>query len=436
MLDQEDILARLNTLFNTAVAAALPRSRIAEAVRDLIARYPEKDPVLVAVGKAAVPMAQAAIDVLPSGTRGIVLCPYRHNDPAAMMPAEVICFEAAHPVPDAAGEAATQDILNLANGLGPEDHLIVLLSGGGSALLTMPCDGLTLVEKQAVTRDLLASGADIAKINCVRRHLSAVKGGKLAEAALPAPTGTVLISDVSGDDPAVVASGPSLRDPTTAADAIAILTRLGLPVPTVLTRPDRDREALPLNGNPIIVARARDALMAAAKQAEAWDWDATILGDDLTGDAKALARDHAALARSLVAVRPTLLLSGGETCVQLSDPSARGGRNGTYLLALALALKAASRIYALAADTDGIDGNGDNAGGWITPSALATTHTAGLEPAELLQSNSSYKFLSATGGLLTTGPTLTNVNDFRAILILPDSMPMNMEQSFKEAAAQ
>jgi hydroxypyruvate reductase len=306
--------------------------------------------------------------------------------------------------------------------LSQDDLVLALISGGGSALLALPAPGLTLADKRAVTSALLRSGATIGEINAVRKHLSAIKGGRLAAAAQPAQVLTLVISDVPGDDPAVVASGPTLPDPTTFADARAVIEKYRIEVPdAVRRRLDSHENETPKrldNAEAKIVARARDALDAAAKRARDLGIAPLVLGDDLQGEAAKLGREHAALA--LTSRRPTVILSGGETTVTIgAGASGAGGRNTEYLLALALGLGGARGVFALACDTDGIDGNAEAAGAILRPGTLIATRSLGLDPAAMLARHDSASLFGAVGDLVVTGPTRTNVNDFRAILILP-----------------
>jgi hydroxypyruvate reductase len=330
-------------------------------------------------------------------------------------------------VPDQAGQDAAAEILEMVSGLSAEDLVLCLISGGGSALLAQPAPGLTLEDKQAVNRALLKSGANIAEMNCVRKHLSAIKGGRLAAAAAPARVVALLISDVPGDDPAVIASGPTVPDPTTFADALGILEKYGIDEPAaVLAHLRAATDETPKPGDPrlahasaTIIARPQESLEAAARPAEATGFEVRILGDDLEGEARDLAREHAALAIECAKEgKPIALLSGGETTVTVRG-SGRGGRNAEYLLALTIALGAAPGIWAMAGDTDGIDGVEDNAGALAGPDSLLRAQELGLAPQALLDDNDAYNFFRALDDLVITGPTKTNVNDFRAILIDP-----------------
>lgn len=382
---------------------------------------------MVGAGKAAAAMALAVESHWPSGAplAGLVVTRCLHGAPCGRV--EVV--EAAHPVPDHAGMEAAQRIHGLVSDLSEDDLVLALISGGGSSLLALPAPGLTLADKQAVTRALLRCGARIHEINTVRKHLSAIKGGRLARACGPARLVTLAISDVPGDDPSMIASGPTVADPTSYADALAILGRYGITEPrAVLEHLRAALDETPKPGDPDlaaadfrIIACARDALNAAAARARAQGIAPMNLGHDLQGEASSLAAEHAALARRIArgegpVAPPCVLLSGGETTVTVRG-AGRGGRNTEYLLALACALEGAAGIHALAIDTDGIDGTEDNAGAYVDPDTLARAHALGLDPRARLADNDSHGLFAALGDLITTGPTLTNVNDFRAILI-------------------
>jgi glycerate 2-kinase len=350
---------------------------------------------------------------------------YEHAVPCASV--EVI--EAAHPVPDAAGRAAARRILEYAKSAGADDLVLCLISGGASALLALPAEGLALDDKQAVNRALLASGADIAQMNAVRKHLSAIKGGRLAAAAHPAQVVSLLISDVPGDDPAVIGSGPTVPDPSTFADALAILRQYGIEPPAAVLEHLRAAEdETPKPGDPrlahaetIIIARPQASLEAAAARARAAGITPVILGDALEGEAREVGKVLAGIALQVrrhgqPAASPCVLLSGGETTVTLRGKG-RGGRNAEFLLALAIHLGGAHGISAIAADTDGIDGSENNAGAIALPDTLARAREMGLDAKAMLADNDAYGFFAGLGDLVITGPTLTNVNDFRAILI-------------------
>ena len=449
MSSWHDPPALLRTLFDAAVAAADP-------ARLLPGRLPPPAAgrtVVVGAGKAAASMAAAVERAWPGPLEGLVVTRYGHD--ALCERLEVV--EAAHPVPDAAGRAAAGRILELAGGLGADDLLICLFSGGGSALLALPAPGVTLEDKQVVNKTLLRSGATIAEINCVRKHLSAIKGGRLAAAAHPARVVTYVISDVPGDDPSVIASGPTVPDPTTYAEALEVLARYGIDGPAALLEHLRagaasEVEETPKCGDPAfaadeltMLATAADALAAAAGCARAAGVAPLVLGDDLEGEARDRGGAHAALAiacarggeTALIGLReavardaahlvdpvlfvpqaPLVLLSGGETTVTVHG-SGRGGRNTEYLLGLALALDGHPAISALAGDTDGIDGSEDNAGALVTPDTLVRARQAGVDPVAALAANDAYGVFAALGDLVVTGPTRTNVNDFRAVLIV------------------
>ena len=385
--------------------------------------------VVAGAGKAAAAMALAVErEWSARGHRppsGVVVTRYGH----AVDCRHVEVIEAAHPVPDAAGLAAARRILGLAEGLGPEDLLLCLVSGGGSALLAAPAAGVTLEEKQAINRALLASGANITEMNTVRKHLSRVKGGRLATASHPARSHAVLISDVPGDDPATIASGPTVADPTTVADARKVAERYGVDLPPSVEAWWAAAESeTPKPGDPRlarstveVVASAQQALEAAARVAREAGFEPLILGDAIEGEAREVALVHAGIARQVrrwgQPVRPPcVLLSGGETTVTVRG-AGRGGRNAEFLLALAAALDDLPGVFALAADTDGIDGTESNAGAVYRPGLIARARTAGLDPGAALAANDGYGFFAALGATIETGPTLTNVNDFRAIVI-------------------
>jgi hydroxypyruvate reductase len=373
-------------------------------------------------------MAKAVEMHLPDISRlsGMVVTRHGHRG----LPCQYIeVVEAAHPVPDDVSVVAARRTLELVSGLSADDLILCLISGGGSSLLALPAPGLTLADKQAVTRALLRCGASIREINAVRKHLSAIKGGRLARACSPARVVTLAMSDVPGDDPSVIASGPTVPDPTTFADALAILGRYGITEPrAVLEHLRAARDETPKPGAPgvavpdfRIIACARDALKAAEDFARAQGITPLNLGDALEGEASRLGAEHAALARRIARGEgpvqpPCVVLSGGETTVTVRG-GGRGGRNTEYLLALACALDGAAGIHALALDTDGIDGTENNAGAFIGPDTLARAAALGIDAHARLADNDSHGFFAALGDLIVTGPTCTNVNDFRAILI-------------------
>lgn len=415
--------AELLAMFEEAVHTVSPRSVMP-------GRLPESAhgrTLVIAVGKAAAEMAAIAARRLARPAEGLIVTRQDHLLPEIAMPRGFEVIAAGHPVPDAGSVAAAERALGLAAELGAQDQLLVLLSGGGSAMLAAPAAGLTLDDKRAVTRDLLASGATIAEINCVRKHLSRIKGGRLAVAAGRAQVATLIISDVPGDDPSLVASGPTIADPTTLARAREIVGKYRIVAPAAVARALADpanetpsADALGLAGSEVrVLARARDALAGAAALAGSLGYEAILLGDDLEAEARHLGAGHAALARRLSAEGgpPRLLLSGGETTVSVAESGGRGGRNLEYLLGLAIALDGAMGISAIACDTDGIDGRSDAAGAIVLPDTLARARASGLDPADHLERNDSHAFFAALGDLVITGPTRTNVNDFRAILI-------------------
>lgn len=354
---------------------------------------------------------------------GLVVTRYGHG--AATRFIEVV--EAGHPYPDEAGRAAAARLLSSVRGLTTDDVVLVLLSGGGSALTGMPLPPLTLDEKQAITKALIRSSASIHEINCVRKHLSAIKGGRLAAVASPARVLTLAISDVAGDDPSVIASGPTVGDATTQADARAVLAKyaVALPAHAAAVLNDPANESIKPGDRRLatssfqIVARGADALAAAADEAHALGFDVKIIGVGVEGDARRVGFAHAEIARHAHASsRPLALLSGGELTLTVSG-NGRGGRNREYLLAMAQALQGAKGIWALAADTDGIDGSDDAAGAWIGPDTLTRAASLGLDMAQFAARNDSGGFFAALGQAVVTGPTRTNVNDFRAILVMP-----------------
>jgi hydroxypyruvate reductase len=417
--------AILRRLFDAGIAAADPARCVPPALAGIDPPGSGGRLVVVGAGKASAAMARAVEEHWPGPLAGLVVTRYGHALPCA----RIDIVEAAHPVPDAAGEAAAARILGLVSGLTAADRVLALVSGGGSALLAAPAPGVTLAEKRAITTALLRSGASIDEINCVRKHLSAIKGGRLAAAAWPAPVLTLAISDVPGDDPAVIASGPTVADPTTAADALKLLDFHGIAIADALrarlasgeleTPKPGDRRLA--NSEFRLVASPRQMLEAAAAEAVRLGIRPLILGDAIEGEAREVGKALAGMAIScgrhgFPAAKPCVLLSGGETTVTLRG-GGRGGRNTEFLLGLALALDGAPGIHALAADSDGIDGSEDNAGAFVTPDTLARARAAGLDARALLAGNDAWGCFAGLGDLLVTGPTRTNVNDFRAILI-------------------
>jgi glycerate 2-kinase len=383
--------------------------------------------VVIGAGKAAARMAEGVERHWQGDLSGLVVTRYAHGAPTRFI--EVV--EAGHPVPDAAGVEAAERMLSLVAGLTEDDLVLCLMSGGGSALLSLPAPGITVQQKRDINRALLRSGAPIGEMNCVRRHLSSIKGGRLALACYPARVVTLIVSDVPGDDPAVVASGPTVPDGSTARDALAILERYAIDVPdavrAVLLDPAR---AAPKPDDPrlarnetVVIATAQAALEAAADAARAAGVQPLILSNSIEGEARDVASVHAAIARQVLehgqpCAAPCVILSGGETSVTVRGQG-RGGRNAEFLLALAIALDGRPGVHAIACDTDGIDGTEDNAGALAGPDTLARATAQGLDARAMLGDNDGYSLFSALGDLVVTGPTRTNVNDFRAILITP-----------------
>ena len=386
--------------------------------------------LIIAIGKAAAEMMRVAQTRSGCAIEGLVVTRHGHLPADLKGLAGIEIIEAGHPYPDDNSVHAAHRALDLARQLKTGDRLLVLLSGGGSALLAAPVDGLTLADKQDVTRALLQSGATIEEINRVRKHLSAIKGGRLAVAAGHAAVTTWIISDIPGDDPSFVSSGPTVADLSGLSRAREILDRYGIAAsPAIAAALDDpanetpDRDTLGLAGaDTVVIARARDALTAAARTARELGYQVTDLGDQLQAEARHLGASHAALSRRLARDgQPRAVISGGETTVTVVNKAGRGGRNLEYLLGLAIALNGEADIFALACDTDGIDGTEDAAGAIITPDTLARATALRLDPAAYLAQNNTYLFFEALGDLIMTGPTLTNVNDFRAILIVSEA---------------
>ena len=430
-----DPQAFVRTLFDIAVRQAQPLHRMAAHLPP----PPRGRTLVLGAGKAAGAMAQALEACWPQDAplSGLVVTRYGHIPPRPEgVPARIEVVEAAHPVPDAAGLAAAERILALTQGLTEDDLVLCLISGGGSALLTLPAEGLVLADLQRISGELLACGAPIDEMNCVRKHLSRIQGGRLALACAPARVRTLAISDVPGDDPAVIASGPTLADATTCADALAILERHGIALPGAvraalqagaLETPKPGDARLAGHGVQLI-ATPRQSLEAAAEAARAAGVAAYILSDEIEGESREVAKVHAALARAVARhgqpfSRPCVILSGGETTVTIrqrppGSPKGRGGRAGEFCLGLAQALQGQEGVWALAADTDGIDGVEDNAGARVAPDTLARAAHQGLRISDFLDRNDAYGFFAPLDDLVFTGPTHTNVNDFRALLIL------------------
>jgi glycerate 2-kinase len=413
--------ALLRALFEAAIASAQP----AKCVPAHLPEPPRGRLLVVGAGKASAAMARAVEEHWAGPVSGLVVTRYGYAVPCSRI--EIV--EAAHPVPDAAGVRAAGAMLERVQNLSEDDLVLCLISGGGSALLPLPAAGLTLELKQSVSRALLASGATIGEMNCVRRHLSAIKGGRLAAACHPARVLTLLISDVPGDRPIDIASGPTVADPTTCADALSILARYGIEVPSEvreLLQSGRGESVKPNDPRMArtavrMIATPQMALEAAAAVAGAAGVAAHILGDALEGEARDVGKVLAGIAlqvaeRSQPVAAPCVLLSGGETTVTVRG-TGRGGRNVEFLLSLCIALDGHPRIHALAGDTDGVDGQEEIAGACMAPDTLARAYQRGLRPKDMLANNDGHGFFSALGDSVITGPTLTNVNDFRAVLI-------------------
>ena len=371
-------------------------------------------------------MAKAVEDHWQGDLTGLVVTRYEHGLPCKHI--EVV--EASHPVPDAAGRDAAERMLKMVQGLTEKDMVICLISGGGSALLALPSKNISLEQKQQINRKLLRSGASISEMNCVRKHLSDIKGGRLALACAPAKVVTLMISDIPGDDPGIIASGPTLPDPTTCEDALAILKKYQIDVPeNVREHLESGEGETPKPGDSRfvrneshIIATAQDALEAAANTARENGVTPYILSDCIEGEARDIALMHAAIARQVVQrgqpfQKPCVIISGGETTVTVKGDG-RGGRNAEFLLSLAIALNDQPGIYAIACDTDGIDGSEDNAGALYAPGSISRAESQGIRPRKMLDNNDGYGFFSALNELIVTGPSRTNVNDFRAILII------------------
>lgn len=418
-----DVLPRdlLKKMFLAAVNAAQPE----HCIPPHLPAPPKGRTVVIGFGKASAAMARALEQHWPGPLSGLVVTRYGYAVPCE----RIGIVEAAHPVPDAAGREAATRMLSLVSGLSPDDLVICLISGGGSALLPLPGDGVTLEDKQAINRALLKSGATISEMNCVRRHLSAIKGGRLAAACHPAKVVNLLISDVPGDNPMDIASGPTVADPTSCADALEIVRRYGIALPAGAQRlldsgagetikpGDTRLEMISTH----FVATPQMALEAAADMARAAGITPLILGDSIEGEARDVGKVMAGIALQAArhdqpVSRPCVLLSGGETTVTVRG-SGRGGRNVEFLLSLAIALAGESGVHAVAGDTDGVDGQEEIAGAFISPCTLKRAWAKGINPRDSLDANDGHGFFEALGDSLVTGPTLTNVNDFRAILI-------------------
>lgn len=432
---RRDPRAFLRQLFEVAVQRAQPLHTLGAH----LPKPPRGRTLVLGAGKAGGAMAQAVEALWPADAplSGLAVTRYGHVPPRpAGLPQRIEVVEAAHPVPDAAGLQAAQRILALTQGLTADDLVLCLISGGGSALLTLPAEGLTLEDMQRINRGLLESGAHIGEMNCVRKHLSRIQGGRLAAACAPARVVTLAISDVPGDDPATIASGPTVPDATTCAQALALLRRDGIAVPAAIEAALASGALeTPKPGDPrfaghqvALIATPQQSLEAAAAAARAAGVEAHILSDELEGESREVGKVHAALARAVARRgqpfgKPCVLLSGGETTVTVRPLPAglqrgRGGRAGEFCLGLAQALQGEPGVWALAADTDGIDGMEANAGALVAPDSLARAAAAGRKLDEHLLRHDAYGYFEALGDLVVTGPTHTNVNDFRAILVL------------------
>jgi glycerate 2-kinase len=426
---QADPRGFLRALYDAAVARALPARNTAA----FLPPPPRGRTLVLGAGKAGGAMA-AAVDALwphDAPLSGLVVTRYDHVPPDyKARPGRIEVVEAAHPVPDEAGRHAAQRIADLTRSLRPADLVLCLVSGGGSSLLSMPADGLALEDKQAINKALLSSGAAIDEMNCVRKHLSAIKGGRLAAMCAPARVVTLLISDVPGDDPAVIASGPTVPDATTCADALQILARYGIEIPRAARaglesgafETPKPGDARFANHEVHLIATPQQSLEAAAALARAAGLEAHILSDEIEGESHGVGRVHAALARATARrgepfARPCVILSGGETTVTVRSKGGRGGRATEFLLGCAIALQREPGVHVLAADTDGIDGVEDNAGAFVTPDTLARAARLGLKAQDFLDRNDAYNFFKPLGDLVVPGPTFTNVNDFRALLV-------------------
>ena len=420
---EESWRALLRAMFDAAIAAAQP----ALCLPRFLPEKPKGRVIVIGAGKASAEMARAVEQAWPGKLEGLVVTRYGYSVPCEQI--EIV--EAAHPVPDEAGHRAARRMVSMVQGLGPDDLVLVLISGGGSSLLSLPLPGITLADKQAINKALLASGATISEMNCVRRHLSAIKGGRLAKACHPARVVTLLISDVPGDNPMDIASGPTVPDSTTCEDALSILARYDIAVPQALRdilvsgtgETVKPNDPVLTRNVTHIIAAPQMALEAAAEVARRAGFPVHILGDSIEGEARDVGKVMAGIAQQVVVHQqpfraPCVLLSGGETTVTVRGQG-RGGRNVEFLLALGIALNGQSGVYALAGDTDGVDGQEEIAGAILTPDTLIRARAQGMRPAISLANNDGHGFFETIGDSVVTGPTLTNVNDFRAILIAP-----------------
>jgi glycerate 2-kinase len=422
MNEQTSERALLQRMFEAAIAAAQP----ALCVPPALPEAPRGRLIVIGAGKASAEMARAVERNWPGPLTGLVVTRYGYAVPCERI--EIV--EASHPVPDAAGLSAARRMLDRVQGLSADDTVLCLISGGGSSLLPLPAEGISLEDKQLVNQALLTSGASVGEMNCVRRHLSAIKGGRLAAACHPARVVTLLISDVPGDDPRDIASGPTVGDASTCADALDIIRRYRIALPEHVLdvlRSGRGESIKP--GDPRLaraevrmIATPQMALEAAAQVAAAAGITPHILGDSIEGEARDVGKVMTGIAlqaarRGQPFAAPCVLLSGGETTVTVRGQG-RGGRNVEFLLSCAIALQGEAGIHGLAGDTDGVDGQEEIAGAWIAPDTLARAWEHGLRPRDSLDNNDGHRFFQALGDSVVTGPTLTNVNDFRALLIV------------------
>ncbi|CAD6561480.1 Putative hydroxypyruvate reductase [Paraburkholderia kirstenboschensis] len=421
----------LNKMFSAAVAAAQPSRCIAP----FLPPPPKGRTIVIGAGKASASMASALEKIWPGELTGMVVTRYGY----AVQCDRIEIVEAAHPVPDINGLRGTQTVLDLVSGLNEDDLVICLMSGGASSLLSLPLDPLTLEEKKNINRALLNSGAAISEINCVRRHLSAVKGGRLAAACHPAQLLTLLISDVPGDSPVDIGSGPTVADPSTCADALNIVRRYAIEMPLAAMQILESGAGESIKpGNPSlassdyqIIAAPQIALEAAAEVAKAAGIPCYILSDRIEGEARDVGKVMAGIALQVARHNqpfktPCILLSGGETTVSVKGDG-RGGRNVEFLLSLAIALEGEDGVHAIACDTDGVDGRDEIAGAIISPNTLDRAWASGMNPQASLDNNDGHTFFRGLGDSVICGPTLTNVNDFRAVLVLPISADHQQE---------
>jgi glycerate 2-kinase len=431
----DDPRALLRRLLDAAVQRALP----AHSMAPFLPPPPtgRGRTLVLGAGKAGGAMA-AALDALwpvDAPLRGLVITRYGHVPPAyAGKPGRIDVVQAAHPVPDEAGLMATRRLVEMTRGLTTDDLVLCLISGGGSSLLTLPAAGVSLADKQAINKALLKSGAPIDDMNCVRKHLSAIKGGRLAAMCAPARVVTLLISDVPGDAPGIIASGPTVPDASTCADALAICKRFCIELPDAARRglesgafeTPKPNDAVFASHQVHMMATPQQSLQAAADLARSLGITPHILSDEIEGESREVGKVHAALARAVARhgqpfAKPCVILSGGETTVTVNSKGAslgRGGRATEFLLGCAIALQSEPGVHVLAADTDGIDGIEDNAGAIVTPSTLQRAQAMGIKAGDHLDRNDAYNFFKPLGDLVVTGPTFTNVNDFRALLVM------------------